>query len=290
MLSSRIRFGAFDADMAAGQLYRGAELIALQDLPFRLLAAFLERPGEVISRSELTTILWGTDTFVDSAAGLNTAVAKLREALGDNAEQPLFIETVPKRGYRFIGPIAPAGDHAERTAHQRTHGGPQPYRGRLTTVTPWLILLSIVLALVAVVAYRLPVERPRVRVAVMLFDNETGVPELSRLAQGLTDAVVTELAGQPALAVIGNAAVLRTERPFRDIAKVRDAVRADYIVIGQVQSRDDQTIVRAHLIRAADQSHVWVDVAQLADKGEARLQSDIAGRIRTAVEQKALGR
>ncbi len=124
----------------------------------------------------------------------------------------------------------------------------------------------------------------------VLFDNETGRPEMGRLAQGLTDAVVTELTGQPALAVIGNAAVLRTERPFRDIAKVRDAVRADYIVIGQVQSRDNSTIVRAHLIRAKDQSHVWVDVAELANAGEAGLQADIAGRVRAAVEQKALAR
>jgi TolB-like protein len=127
-------------------------------------------------------------------------------------------------------------------------------------------------------------------VAVILFDNETGRPEMGRFAQGLTDAVVTELAAQPALAVIGNAAVLRTERPFRDIARVRDAVNADYIVIGQVQSRDDGTIVRAHLIRAKDESHVWVGVAQLSAAGEAGLQADVAGRVRTAVEQKALAR
>jgi TolB-like protein len=84
--------------------------------------------------------------------------------------------------------------------------------------------------------------------------------------------------------------VLRTERPFRDIAKVRDAVNADYIVIGQVQSRDDGTIVRAHLIRAKDESHVWVGVAELSNAGEAGLQADIASRVRAAVEQKALTR
>jgi TolB-like protein len=113
---------------------------------------------------------------------------------------------------------------------------------------------------------------------------------MSRFAQGLTDAVVTELTAEPALAVIGNAAVLRTERPFRDIAKVRDALDADYIVIGQVQARDDATIVRAHLIRARDQAHVWVDVAELTSAGEAAFQAVVAGRVRSALATHALAR
>jgi DNA-binding winged helix-turn-helix (wHTH) protein/TolB-like protein len=281
MLNGRIRFADFEADVASGQLRRGGALVSIQDLPFRLLTTLLERSGEVVSRAELTTALWGSDTFVDAAAGLNTAVAKLREALGDDVDQPRLIETVPKRGYRFIGQIEPSA--ADRNA--TSSGWSAKLHAR------WLVaLLSIVLALAALAAYQLRTDRSRVRVAVILFDNETGRPEMGRFAQGLTDAVVTELAGQPALAVIGNAAVLRTERPFRDIARVRDAVNADYIVIGQVQSRDDGTIVRAHLIRAKDESHVWVDVAQLSAAGEAGLQADIAGRVRTAVEQKALAR
>jgi DNA-binding winged helix-turn-helix (wHTH) protein len=285
MLNGRVRFGGFEADVASGQLRRGDDLIPIQDLPFRLLTALLERPGEVVTRAELTAKLWGTETFVDAAAGLNTAVAKLREALGDDADRPAFIETVPKRGYRFLGTIEedvrsarlqPSVRQAER----------EPSAVALRRAV--LFATPIVLAIIAIAAYELRTDR--VRVAVILFDNETGRPEMGRFAQGLTDAVVTELTAQPALAVIGNAAVLRTERPFRDIAKVRDAVRADYIVIGQVQSRDDSTIVRAHLIRAKDQSHVWVDVAQLANAGEASLQADIAGRVRAAVEQKGLAR
>ena len=97
-LARRVRFGPFEADLASGELWRDGAAVPLQDLPFRLLAALLEQPGEVVSRSELATRVWGTDTFVDATAGLNTAVAKLREALGDQAEQPIYIETVPKRG------------------------------------------------------------------------------------------------------------------------------------------------------------------------------------------------
>ena len=103
MMTGRVAFGPFEADPASGELWRDGVVVPLQDLPFRLLAALLERPGELITRAELTTRLWGTDTFVDAAAGLNTAVAKLRDALDDHAERPVFIETIPKRGYRFIG-------------------------------------------------------------------------------------------------------------------------------------------------------------------------------------------
>src|SRR5215471_9554457 len=102
-MSERLRFGPFEVDARAGELRRDGTVVPLQDLPFRLLVALLERPRDVVSRAELTTRLWGNETFVDSTAGLNTAVAKLREALGDQAEQPIYIETVPKRGYRFVG-------------------------------------------------------------------------------------------------------------------------------------------------------------------------------------------
>src|SRR5215813_2541760 len=102
-MSERLRFGPFEVDARAGELRRDGTVVPLQDLPFRLLTALLERPNDVVTRAELTARLWGNETFVDSAAGLNTAVAKVREALGDQAEQPIYVETIPKRGYRFIG-------------------------------------------------------------------------------------------------------------------------------------------------------------------------------------------
>jgi DNA-binding winged helix-turn-helix (wHTH) protein/TolB-like protein len=274
-MSERIRFGPFEADVNAGRLRRDGAQVPIQDLPFRLLAALLDRPGEVLTRAELSTRLWGSDTFVDAAAGLNTAVAKLREALGDQAEQPIYIETAPKRGYRFVGTI----DTATTTPVIAV----QSFRvGRL-----WIAAAMIVavIALGAVGAYRLRAGRPQTRVAVILFDNETGRPEASRLSQGLTDATVFALAADPTLAVIGNAAVLRTPRPFRDIAHVRDALRADFIVVGQVQTVDGRILVRSHLIRAADEAHVWVNAARMEDS-EAALQSTVSSRIAAAVASK----
>jgi DNA-binding winged helix-turn-helix (wHTH) protein/TolB-like protein len=293
MVSGRVRFGHFEADLASGELRRAGVAVPIQDLPFRLLAALIERPGEIVSRAELTTRLWGSDTFVDAAAGLNTAVAKLRDALDDHAERPALIETVPKRGYRFVGHVEPVSQTPPPPAQVVGGSGPAAPSSLIRLARPVAAGAAAIFLVVA--AFQLRGELGRVnaarnhtRVAVVLFDNETGRPEMSRFAQGMTDAVVTELTAEPRLAVIGNAAVLRTERPFRDIAKVRDAVNADYVVIGQVQRRDDDTIVRAHLIRASDQAHVWVDVAEWTNDGEAAFQHVVAGRIRSAIATHAL--
>src|SRR6185436_6877848 len=102
-----MKFGEFEVDERAGVLRRGGVRIKLQDLPFRLMVVLLRRSGDVVTREELRAELWGSETFVDAEAGLNTAIAKIREALGDNAEKPAFIETLPKRGYRFVGMVAP---------------------------------------------------------------------------------------------------------------------------------------------------------------------------------------
>jgi DNA-binding winged helix-turn-helix (wHTH) protein/TolB-like protein len=282
-MSNRIRFGDFEADVATGELRRDGTPVPIQDLPFRLLVALLERPGELVMRGDLAARLWGSETYVDSTAGLNTAVAKLREALGDNPDQPIYVETVPKRGYRFVGSIA-----TPNAAASESDPTPAvPGRRRPLVVAMASLMTAAVLAFAT---YQLRANREPVRVAVMLFDNETGDTQLGRLSQGLTDAVVTALTSDSRLAVIGNAAVLRTARPFRDIAKVRDELSADYIVIGQVQMLDGGTIVRAHLIRGRDQAHVSVNVVKRGDAGEEAFQSAVAGEVRAAVAAHALAR
>ena len=100
-----VRFGAFEADLRSGEVRKGGLKIRLQDQPFQVLAMLLERPGHLVTREELQKRLWPVDTFVDFDQGLGTAIRKLRDALGDSADNPQFIETLPKRGYRFIAPV-----------------------------------------------------------------------------------------------------------------------------------------------------------------------------------------
>src|ERR1700726_4271067 len=103
--SRQLRTGLFEIDLASGQLRKNGRRLPLQEQPFRVLAMLLERPGEVVTRQELKASLWPADTYVGFDEGLNTAIRKLRTALGDSAGNPRFIETLPRRGYRFIAPI-----------------------------------------------------------------------------------------------------------------------------------------------------------------------------------------
>jgi DNA-binding winged helix-turn-helix (wHTH) protein/TolB-like protein len=237
-----MRFGEFDADLATGELRRSGVKVKIQDLPFRVLAMLLERRGEIVTRDELRDRLWGAETYVDAEAGLNTAIAKLREALGDRAEAPRFIETLPKRGYRFVG--APAENVTEPPPSARRRGAR-------------LALAGLLAAVLAVLAWQLLGPEKRITIGVVLFHNETGDSQFDRLAQQLTDGTVIALAADPRLAVIGNATVLRTPRIFTDVAKIGAALDADYLVLGQVQRPERELLVRLHFVRVSDQTHLW---------------------------------
>src|SRR5580704_10959277 len=108
-----IRFGVFESDLRAGELRKHGLKLKLQEQPFRILAMLLERPGQVVTREDLQKSLWAGDTFIDFDSGLNKAMNRLRETLGDTAENPRFIETLPKRGYRFIAPVEKIGIRSE---------------------------------------------------------------------------------------------------------------------------------------------------------------------------------
>src|SRR5215472_13470543 len=103
--SGVLRFGIYEVDPAVGELRKSGMKIRLQEQPFQILAALLEHPGGIVSRDDLRSRLWPGDTFVDFDHSLNTAIGRLREALDDSADNPRFIETVPRRGYRFIAPV-----------------------------------------------------------------------------------------------------------------------------------------------------------------------------------------
>ena len=117
--SDLVRFGSFELDPASGELRKGGARVKLQEQPFQVLRALVERPGEVVTREELHERLWPGDTFVEFDDGLNTAVRKIRQALGDSADNPRFVETLPRRGYRFIAPV-------DRPRNQLGPSGPSP--------------------------------------------------------------------------------------------------------------------------------------------------------------------
>src|SRR5262245_2920002 len=176
-------FGSFEVDLESGELRRQGVKIKLQDQPFRLLALLLERAGEVVTREELRDELWPADTFVDFDHSLNTAVRKLREALGDSAETPRYVETLARRGYRFVAPVAGPGPTAQLPhSADADVASPSPFTPtRLPPSARRALVIAAVLFSVALVAYWVggrprPRTQPgrRLTLAVLPFDNLSG--------------------------------------------------------------------------------------------------------------------
>ena len=270
----------FDAE--SGELTRGGVPVRLQPQPARVLAVLLERAGEVVPRDELRRRIWDGDTHVDFERGLNFCIAQIRSALGDSAESPRFIETLPKRGYRFVAPVRSCEADAQTAMADPLPGGHR--RAWLRSGALALAGIGVIAALGTLLATRGAIDG-RIRVAVVPFDNETGLDSYADLAQGIADATVARLAAPgrvDRLAVIGNAAALRRPRSFRDLKQIGEDVNAEYVVLAQVKRDESRVRLIAHLIRVQDEAHVW---AETFDRPAFTLeaQGEIAEAIASAV-------
>src|ERR1700751_4924846 len=136
--SGILRFATFEVDLRAGELRKQGKCIKVQEQPFHVLTVLLQRPGEVVTREELRNQNWPSDTFVDFDNSLNTAINKLREALGDSADNPRFVETLPRRGYRFIAPVA----RANGTTTVTSASALRRLRGRKVVVAVAIVLIT----------------------------------------------------------------------------------------------------------------------------------------------------
>lgn len=286
------RFGQFVFDADTGVLSRNAVPVRLQPQPARVLALLVTRAGDVVSRDELRQQIWGTDTFVDFERGLNFCIAQIRSALGDSAESPRFVETLPKRGYRFIAPTSALPATVDDPVTQPVTATPSPptapqahrplsRRGLAVAV----LLVVLVSAGIATLALRNDAEGA-IRIAVVPFDNETGDTEYDRIAVGVADATVARLATPERLkqvAVIGNAAILQRPRSFRNLQEIGQELGAHYVVLAQVKNDANRVRLIAHLIRVTDQAHVW---AQTFDRDGFGL--DVQAELAEAIAQSVI--
>jgi DNA-binding winged helix-turn-helix (wHTH) protein/TolB-like protein len=255
-------FGTFCFNPASLELTRNGREVRLEPQPARALAALLARAGEVVPREELRTAIWGEHTHVDYDRGLAYCVSQIRTALGDSGENPRFVQTLPKRGFRFVAPVAVEG--IEAAAPPPT--GPAPIADpppALAAASSWkgrpVWLSAVAVALVAALIWIRADTPPRPTIiAVSIFDNETGDPSLDGFVAGLSDVVVsrlTELAPDK-IGVIGNAAALRRPRAIRNLRTLAAEVPADYVVIGQLQRQDAGLRFIVHFIRLRDEVHL----------------------------------
>jgi DNA-binding winged helix-turn-helix (wHTH) protein/TolB-like protein len=263
-------FGRFDFTPETRELRRDGRPVRLQAQPGKVLAVLMAHAGEIVTRETLQREVWGGETHVDFERGLNYCIAQIRSALGDNAESPRYIETVPKQGYRFIAPLVAqlAPEAAGRPAWR--------------AVAATLLLLVLVSGALAVTIQR---EDSRPTIAVIPFYNETGRPDLDQVAKAISDATVARLATPERigkLSVIGNAAALRNPFARTDVQEAARAVGAEWILIGQLKADPAALRVIGHLIRVSDMKHVWAqtfDDPTFALDAQGRTAESIAANI-----------
>jgi DNA-binding winged helix-turn-helix (wHTH) protein/TolB-like protein len=281
------RFGVFDFEADSGQLRKDARPVSLERQPARVLAVLVARAGELVSREELRESVWGRETHVDFDRGLAYCLSQIRAALGDRGDNPRFVQTFPKRGYKFIAPVT-VDTHPPIPSIEAASPAETLARSRVPLVTI-LAAVSLVLLLVAGWFFVNGRTAP-VLIAVSVFDNETGVTEYDRPIAGLADLVVANLANLAPgrLAVIGNADVLRRPRNIRNLNAVRDGIQADYVLLGQLQQGEQGLRFITHFIRLRDMAHLKANRLPLSGNGIAGLEVAVVDEFQRAVREHVL--
>src|SRR6266853_2348115 len=266
-----VRFGSFEVNPRTGELRKQGLHIKLHEKPFQVLLALIEHPGEVVTRKELQERLWPSDTFVEFENGLNNAISRLREALGDTAETPRFIETVPRRGYRLLPEVSQSLP-APRTAASR----------------PWLFIFGIVLGVGLAIGavYRFVANRkPAIRsLAVLPFRNlGTGTAD-DYFSSGMTDSETTELAKLGVSKVISETSVAQFKDTKKSVPEIARALNVDAVAEGAVLREGNQVRITVQLIRADTDRHVWAESYQRQMIDILALQDEVALGVAHAIK------
>jgi TolB-like protein/DNA-binding winged helix-turn-helix (wHTH) protein/Tfp pilus assembly protein PilF len=282
--SRKIRTGLFEIDLASGELRKNGRRLSLQEQPFRVLAMLLERPGEIVTRQDLQARLWPADTYVGFDEGLNTAIRKLRTAFGDSAGNPRFVETLPRRGYRFIAPVTEAAandlstivdvtgpkenDDATVSSGQAVSTldlvlapGGWSWPGKTAVLVTALLILALTVATYMMRTRRYADSAPakRAMLAILPFKNLSNDPKQEYFSDGLTEETITDL-GQLSpenLGVIARTSAMAYKRTDKTISQIGRELGVDYILEGSVRREGGKARVSAQLIRVSDQTHVW---------------------------------
>ncbi len=280
-----MRFGIFELDEANAQLRRAGVLIKLTPRQFRLLHLLVRNPGQVITREAIQKEIWDADTFVDFQRNLNVCVAQLRAAIGDDSEAPRFIETVPRRGYRFVAPVTllPAAAGEAPAIPAASYG---PMR-RTRKTAAWVVALACCLLAVLLALRSKPSPAP-IRLAVLPFENvesnAANDPVIRPFLDGLTGELISTLGAQNArLGVIGRASVMRFKGSAPDLARLAKELRADYVVEGTLRRQQDRMRLTASLVRVADQMQVWTETFERDAANSFELQEDLSARVAAGV-------
>ncbi len=307
-----VRFGLFEVDLDASELRRNGLRLKLQDQQLNLLKVLLEHPGVLVTREELRQRLWKPDTFVDFDHSLNTAMMRLREVLGDSSDNPLMIQTVPRKGYRFIAPV----HEVEKDPSQVPSLEPHPVRSglaqdaalspaappvaglRTTTfrhlwrpsrIIAWS--LGVVVAAVAISAVVLFLRitgklgfasHPAshlTSIAVLPMENLSGNPEQDYFADGMTDELIASLARISSLRVISHTTAMEYKGTHESLEKIARELNVDAVVEGTVLRSGDRVRITAELVQVSTDRHLWADTYEAPLGDILTLQNQVASAI-----------
>lgn len=295
--SHLIRFGPFELDLRAGELRKGEIRIRLQEQPFLILQALLEVPGEVVTRDELEKKIWPQDTFVDFDHGLHSAVNRLREALSDSADHPRYVETVARRGYRFIGavdkPMADGAASRESAAvAARATGQPRGLWNSWTgTLAGFGIAAAVAGLLIALNAWGLKdwlagkSARHAIRsLAVLPLDNLASDPKQEYVAEGMTEDLITELSKLENLKVISHTSVMQYKGSHKPLPEIAQELNVNAVVDGAVQLDGDRVRITARLVDAATDQQIWAEHYDRELRNVLLLQSEVARDIAAQID------
>ena len=271
-----IRFGVFEVDPASGELRRHGGKVRLHEQPFQVLLALLERPGEVVSRQELQHRLWPDDTFVEFDNNLNHAISRLRDALGDSTESPRFIETIPRRGYRFIAPLVVSADAVPAFAEPK----------RRSAVAGAVAVVMIAAALAGGLYWRqrnAPSASSIQSLAVLPFQNLSGNADEDYFADGMTEALILELSGIRPLRVTSRTSAMLYRKTSKRAPEIAAELGVDAVVEGSIQREGNRVRVTVQLIHGADDAHLWANAYEKDLESILGLHADVARAIASEI-------
>ncbi len=294
-----VRFGVFELDLRAGELRKQGIRIRLQEQPLLILQALLERPGEVVTREELQAKIWTERTFVDFDHGLHSAMKRLRDALGDSADNPRFIETLSRRGYRFIAPVntpqappqvAPSPAPVEVSPQIEAHNETRETGRELT----YIFAAAGVLA-VAVLAFLFNVGGMKSRIlgkpsgpfrslAVLPLANLSSDPAQDYFADEMTEELITQFSKLGDLKVISRTSVMQYKGTRKSLPQIARELGVDAIVEGAVQLSGNRVRITAQLVDAATDRHLWAEDYDRDLSNVLLLQTEVARDIAAKIE------
>src|SRR6202140_4854807 len=284
-----LKFGVFEIDLEAGELRKSGMRHKLARQPFEALCILLEHAQEIVSREEMRHRLWPDNTFVDYELALKRVINRLREALGDSAENPKFIETVPRRGYRFIAPVSGNGT-AMNFAVELPSASPNDSFASPSHPTRGGIVFGLIAATLLLGAMALPASfwqrhsgsglSSQIRsIAVLPLQNLSSDPAQEYFSDGMTDALITDLAQIGSLRVISRTSSMQYKQTKKSLPEIVRELNVDGIVEGTVQRSGDRVRITAQLIYGPSDKHVWAHSYERDLRDVFALERDVTEEI-----------